>query len=271
MAMRVRVGCEFNFQVDIPVAMVMMVRPDGAHRFAKESTDLFPEVSFREYMDSFGNRCWRFTAPGGPITLRYDAIVVMENPADLVVTQGNLSHPSDLPDHTLMYTLPSRQIESDLLLNDAWQLFGHTPPTWERVQAICDWVHQNVQYIAEHSGPEMLGSAVAVFQRRSGVCRDFALMSIAFCRALNIPARYVFGYLPDIGLIGPQTPMDFHAWFEAFIDGQWHTFDARHNVQRIGRIAIGRGRDAIDVAISTAYGDARLLKMVVWADQVPNY
>lgn len=155
------------------------------------------------------------------------------------------------------------------MLADALRLFGHTPATWARVQAICDWVHQNVAYDPEASGPDQLGPAVGTYHRRRGVCRDFALLAVAFCRALNVPARYTFGYLPDVGVPPPETPMDFHAWFEAFVGGRWYAFDARHNTPRSGRVPVGHGRDAVDAALITAYGDARLQRMLVWAEEAP--
>jgi transglutaminase-like putative cysteine protease len=268
--MRLRVGCELGFEsaVAVPMMALIAVRPDRNSRATDESTRSEPDLPIHEYLDGFGNRCWRFTVPAGSFLLRYEAQVEVEGAEDLVVPGAQLVPPQELPDATMVFTLPSRQVESDLLLADAWRLFGETPPTWARVQAICDWVHENVAYDAEASGPATLGTAVGVYQRRRGVCRDFALLSVAFCRALNIPARYAFGYLPDIGVPPPETPMDFHAWFEAFVDGRWYTFDARHNTPRIGRVISGRGRDAVDAALTTAYGDARLARFVVWADEV---
>ena len=174
--------------------------------------------------------------------------------------------PAELPDEVLGFTLPSRYVDSDQVANEAWQLFGDTPPTWERVQAVCDWVHANIRYDPNAVVPH--GTARQLLDRRAGVCRDFALLVTAFCRALNIPARYTFGYLPDIAVDAPDTPMDFHAWSEVFIDGRWYTFDARHNMPRVGRVVVGFGRDAADVALTTSYGALNLLKMQVWAEEV---
>jgi transglutaminase-like putative cysteine protease len=267
--MKVRVGCELAFEADVmvPLLMLVAVRPDRNSRAERESTRAEPDLPVHEYVDAFGNRCWRFTLPVGAFSIRYEALVDVDLAEDVVVPDARLVPPQELPDSTLAFTLPSRQVESDLLLADAWRLFGATPPTWARVQAICDWVHQNVEYDAGVSGPTQLGTAVGVYQRRRGVCRDFALLAVAFCRALNIPARYTFGYLPDIGVPPPETPMDFHAWFEAFVDGRWYAFDARHNTPRIGRVTVGRGRDAVDAALTTTYGEARLLRMDVWAEE----
>jgi transglutaminase-like putative cysteine protease len=270
--MRLRVGCELAFESPGPVPMLMLVRvrPDGPHWPLREATALEPAQPMREYLDGFGNRCWRFTAPPGPLQVRYDAVVELPRDADPVLLDAPLLPAQGLPDETLVYTLPSRQVESDLLLADAWRLFGQTPPTWERVQAICDWVHANVRYDAAASGPSALGSAVGAYQRRAGVCRDFALLAVAFCRALNVPARYTFGYLPDVEVEPPDSPMDFHAWFEAYVGGAWHAFDARHNTPRIGRVPVGRGRDAVDAALTTAYGPAELRRMHVWADELAD-
>jgi transglutaminase-like putative cysteine protease len=246
--------------------MLVRARPDAEHQTLYESTWTEPNTPLREYRDSFENPCWRLLLPEGDSLVRYDAVVDVSGDPDLVVPDAPLVPVQDLPDDALVYTLPSRYIESDLLLNDAWDLFGNTPPTWARVQAICDWVHANVTYGYGLSGPTT--TALDVFKNRQGVCRDFAQISVALCRALNIPARYTFGYLPDIAVEPPDVPMDFHAWFEAYLGGRWYTFDARHNVPRIGRVKIAHGRDAVDVALSTTYGAASLENMVVWADEI---
>ena len=268
--MRVRVGCEFKYQTQMPVPMLMLVRarPDAEHQTRYESQWTDPSIPLREYRDSFGNPCWRLVLPTGDSVIRYDAVVEVSGDPDPVVPDAPLVPVEELPDDALVFTLPSRYIESDLLLDDAWQLFGNTPPTWARIQAICDWVHANVEYGYGLSGPTT--TALDVFKQRQGVCRDFAQISVAMCRALNIPARYTFGYLGDIAVEPPDVPMDFHAWFEAFVGGRWYTFDARHNIPRIGRVKIAHGRDAVDVALSTAYGSAALTSMVVWSDEIPD-
>ena len=265
---QLRLGCEFTYDTDSLVPMLMLVRPwsDGEHQILYESRWLRPEVPLREYVDGFGNTCWRFTAPGGPITIRYDAVVEIDCEPDPIFAAAQQVPVQDLPDDTLVFTLPSRYIQSDLLLDIAWELFGQTAPGWPRVQAICDWVHENVRFEMGSTTPTT--TAWEIYEQRVGVCRDFALLSVAFCRALNIPARYTFGYLPDIAVEPPYGLMDFHTWFEAFLGDRWYTFDARHNVRRIGRVVIGRGRDAVDVALTTSYGAARLEKMIVWSDQI---
>ena len=267
-AARLRVGCQFDYESDGPVPAVVQVRarPDGEHHTRYESRWLEPDLPVHEYVDGFGNLCWRLTLPGGPVTIRYDAVVEVDRAPDPVVPGARLVPVEELPDETLVFTLPSRYVQSDLLMQDAWELFGQTPPTWARVQAICDWIHANVAYETGSSGPAT--TALDVYRERQGVCRDFALLSVAFCRAMNIPAAYTFGYLPDIGVEPPDTAMDFHAWFEAYLGGRWYTFDARHNRPRIGRVVVGRGRDAVDVALCTTYGAARLKQMTVWADEM---
>lgn len=266
--MRIRVGCEFVWETVAPVPMLMLVRPraDADHLAIYESTWSDPQLPIHEYTDLHGNNCWRFVAPAGTSTIRYDAVVEIPPTPDPVVPDAALHAVEDLPDDAIVFTLPSRYVESDKLLDVAWELFGNTAPTWERIQAVCDWVHHNIEFRNGASTPAT--TAYDIYQQRAGVCRDFALLSVAFCRALNIPARYTFGYLPDIAIEPPDVPMDFHTWFEAYVGGRWYTFDARHNTPRVGRVVIGRGRDAVDCALSTAYGNARLAKFTVWSDEI---
>jgi transglutaminase-like putative cysteine protease len=266
--MRIRVGCEFVWETTAPVPMLMLVKPraDADHLAVYESTWSDPQLAIHEYTDLFGNNCWRFVAPEGTSAVRYDAVVEIPETPDPVVPHAALNAVEDLPDDAIVFTLPSRYVESDKLLDVAWELFGNTAPTWERIQAVCDWVHHNIQFVNGSSTPAT--TAYDVYQQRMGVCRDFALLSVALCRALNIPARYTFGYLPDIAIEPPDVPMDFHTWFEAYVGGRWYTFDARHNTPRVGRVVIGRGRDAVDCALSTAYGNARLAKFTVWSDEI---
>lgn len=265
--MRVRVGCEFGWDAEgsVPTVMIVRPRPDTEPKIVYESRWFGPNVPVREYTDSFGNICWRFTLPGGPLTVRYDAVVEMARDADAVSADARLNPVEELPDDVLVYTLPSRLVESDLMIDRAWELFGSTPRTWARVQAICDFVNSHITFGYGTSSPTL--TAAQVLESGKGVCRDFALLAIGLCRAMNIPARYTFGYLPDVD-VPDQLPMDFHTWFEAYLGGRWYTFDARFNTPRKGRIVVGRGRDAVDVALSTSYGSAKLGKFVVWADEI---
>lgn len=267
----VRVGCEFQYEAAEGVELVVIVEPADDTGWARRrwsKRQLEPITPVREYVDSFGNRCWRLTAPGGPLLIRYDALYETPDQPDI----GDVTAPQTpvplLPDDALIYTLPSRYCQSDLLLDDAWRLFGDGPEGYARVQAISSWVHTNVEYNMTSTGPSV--SAVDTWQSRRGVCRDFAHLPVALCRALNIPARYVFGYLPDYQVVPPDVPMDFHAWFEAYLGGRWYTFDARHNAPRIGRVKIAQGRDAVDIAMVTSYGNAQLQTMTVWADAEPR-
>ena len=168
----------------------------------------------------------------------------------------------------LPFLLGSRYCEVDKLTDVAWSLFGQTPLGWPRVQAVCDWVHNNVQFGYEFASP--FKSAADVYQQRTGVCRDFNHLALTFCRCLGIPARYATGYLGDIGVPASPSPMDFSGWFEAYLDGRWFTFDARHNTPRIGRVLMARGRDAVDVAITTSFGPTLLEKFIVYTDEVPE-
>jgi transglutaminase-like putative cysteine protease len=205
--------------------------------------------------------------PAGEQVFRYDALVEVPGEPDPVVPDAVQMPVEELPDDVLHYTLPSRFCLSDELSDTAWQLFGATEPGWKRVQAICDWVHTNIrfQYGTSHS----MTTALDIYKQGVGVCRDLTHLAVTFCRALNIPTRYVFGYLPDIGVPPPDAPMDFCAWMEVYLAGRWWTFDPRNNMPRIGRVLIGRGRDALDVAMVTTYGSPRLQSMIVWADEVP--
>ena len=178
-----------------------------------------------------------------------------------------IQHPiPDLPLDVLPYLLASRYCEVDRLSDIAWELFGQTPEGWGRAQAICDWVHNHVQFGYEFARPTK--SAYDVYEERRGVCRDFTHLALTFCRCMNIPARYATGYLGDIGVQVSPSPMDFSGWFEVYLGGRWYTFDARHNVPRIGRVVMARGRDAVDVALTTSFGSSSLVKFVVWTDEV---
>jgi transglutaminase-like putative cysteine protease len=219
-----------------------------------------------EYLDSFGNRCERLTLPLGSTTINYRARVIVPGGTDPVVPDAHEVPVSLLPDDVLIYLLPSRYCLPDELGAEAWNRFGHLEPGWARVQAVVDTVHNHLEFGYGSSTP--VTTAADVYRSGRGVCRDFAHLAITFCRALNIPARYVYGYIPDIDIPPPDEPMDFCAWFEAYLDGAWHTFDARLNARRVGRVVVGRGRDAVDVAMLTSYGQIELTGFEVEADEV---
>jgi transglutaminase-like putative cysteine protease len=268
--MRIQVGCEFLYDAEVATHAVIQVEPrlDSGVRALHERWTNTPEVGMSRYVDGYGNVCRRGTISAGSSSLRYDALLEVPDTPDRQRPGAAELAPQDLPDEALVYTLPSRFCPSQEIANDAWSLFGSSRPGWSRVQAICDWVHGEVTFGYLNTSP--LATAVDVFNSRAGVCRDFAHLAITFCRALNIPARYVFGYLPDIGVTPPPGPMDFCAWMEVSLDGAWWTFDPRNNQPRVGRALIARGRDALDVAMISTYGGPQLKSMTVWADQVTS-
>ena len=267
--MQIRVGCEFRYEATWPTPAVMQVQPHqiADQRILQEAWQLTPPLALHSYFDLYGNTCQRMVIPPGNQVLNYDATIEVSESADEVAPDAVQLPVEALPDDVLHYTLPSRFCLSDVLSDMAWQLFGTMEPGWARVQAICDWVHSNIRF--QYGSSNSLTTAADVCAQGVGVCRDFAHLAVTFCRALNIPARYVFGYLPDIGVPPPDDPMDFCAWMEVYLAGRWWTFDPRNNEPRIGRVLIGRGRDALDVAMVTTYGSPRLAQMTVWADAVP--
>ena len=267
--MQIKVGCEFRYEATWPTPAVMQVQPHQAadQRILQEAWQLTPPLALHSYIDLYGNTCQRMVIPPGNQVLNYDATIEVSESADEVAPDAVQLPVEALPDDVVHFTLPSRFCLSDVLSDMAWQLFGTTEPGWARVQAICDWVHSNIRF--QYGSSNSLTTAADVCAQGVGVCRDFAHLAVTFCRALNIPARYVFGYLPDIGVPPPDDPMDFCAWMEVYLAGRWWTFDPRNNEPRIGRVLIGRGRDALDVAMVTTYGSPRLAQMTVWADAVP--
>jgi transglutaminase-like putative cysteine protease len=266
--MLIRVGCEFAYETTGTAHSLWQVRPrpDGGQRMV--STTWEPPAPARIYRDGYGNVCDRLTLPPGRSVLRYDATVEVTSSPDDVDESAAESPLDDLPDEAFVYLLPSRFCWPDLLHDAAWELFGSAKPGWGRVQAVCDWVHDHVRY--EVGASTALTTAFDVWESRTGVCRDFTQLGITLCRALNVPARYVAGYLPDIDVPPADLVMDFSSWFEAWLDGRWWTFDPRNNEPRIGRVVIARGRDALDGAMVTTWGAARLEVMTVWADEVTD-
>lgn len=225
-----------------------------------------PSIPITAYRDAFGNWCSRIVAPKGEIRLSADALINDTGEPDIVVASARQHMVQDLPEETLVFLLGSRYCETDLLSEVAWKLFGNSPTGWGRIQTICDFVHEHLTFGYEHA--RFTKTAWEAFNEQNGVCRDYTHLAIAFCRCMNIPARYCTGYLSDIGIPPPYGPMDFAAWFEAYLDGHWYTFDARNNEPRIGRVLIARGRDAADVAISSTFGPNTLKSFNVWADEV---
>lgn len=261
----VRIGCRLEYETvaSCPSLWQVRPRPDGDHGIVTERWD--PPAPARTYLDAFGNVCDRLTLPEGRSTLRYDATVEVPSGFDDADKGAGQAPIEDLPHEAFVYLLSSRFCWPDVLHDQAWELFGSIEPGWPRVQAVSDWVHDHIRY--EVGSSNTLTTAYDVWESRAGVCRDLTQLGITLCRALNVPARYVAGYLPDIAVEPPDLPMDFCSWFEAWLDGRWWTFDPRNNEPRIGRVVIARGRDAIDAAMVTTWGAAQLRVLEVWADE----
>jgi transglutaminase-like putative cysteine protease len=267
--MKIHLGYDLVYECVQPTPMILMlnVHPSrAADLLTADRMRITPSRSINSYVDAFGNKCVRLLAPAGEIRLSGDAIVADSGRPDSVDPGAEEHAVADLPHDALVFLLASRYCQTDRLMQTAWNMFGTTPPGWQRVQAICDFVHHRIKFGYERAAP-MRGATEALVEGR-GVCRDFAHLAVALCRCMNIPARYCTGYLGDIGVPPDPSPMDFSAWFEAYIGGRWHTFDARHNKPRIGRILIARGRDAADVAISTTFGANTLKRFEVRTDEV---
>jgi transglutaminase-like putative cysteine protease len=223
-----------------------------------------PPAPCRTYNDAYGNTCDRLTLPMGHSALRYDAIVEVTSDFDDAEKSAASVAIEDLPDEAFVYLLPSRFCWPEKLRDAAWELFDSADPGWARVQAVCDWVHDHVHY--EVGASSATTTAYDVWKTRTGVCRDLTQLGITLCRALNVPARYVAGYLPDSAADPVEVPMDFSSWFEVWLDGRWWTFDPRNNERRVGRVVIARGRDALDAAMVTTWGSSTLKMMTVWAE-----
>lgn len=267
--MKIRVGYELIYECPQPTPMILTL----SIHYSRVSDIVIPDhlvadppVPITAYRDSFGNWCSRIVAPEGLVRLSADALVRDSGEPDVIVPDARQTPVEELPDETLLFLLGSRYCETDRLSETAWQLFDRTPTGWGRVQAICDYVHRHINFGYEHA--RATKTACDALQEGAGVCRDFTHLAIAFCRCMNIPARYCTGYLGDMGAPPPYGPMDFAAWFEAYLDGRWYTFDPRNNVPRIGRVLIARGRDAADVAISSTFGPNALKSFKVWTDEV---
>lgn len=268
--MQIRFGFELVYACTKPTPMILnlnvhysrvsdLLRPD--HLVTQ------PSVPIVGYRDGFGNWCSRLVAPAGEIRIATDAIIQDSGLPDVAEPMAEQHPVQNLPSDTLVYLLGSRYCETDRLSETAWSLFEQAPPGWARVQAISNFVHQHIAFGYQHA--RATKTALEAFHERTGVCRDFTHLAIAFCRCMNIPARYCTGYLGDIGVPPAAEPMDFAAWMEVFLGGQWHVVDPRNKVPRIGRVLIAQGRDAADVALSNAFGPATLKGFKVWTDEIP--
>lgn len=267
--MKLRVGYELQYEFPQPTPVFLMLNVHFTRVSDLAMPDhiiISPSIPISGYRDGFGNWCSRILAPTGPLLISADVVVRDTGQPDPVMSDARQIGVEVLPEEALVFLLASRFCDSDRLLDLAWTLFGANEPGWARVQAICDFVHQHIAFGYEHA--RVTRTASEAYQERRGVCRDYVHLAVAFCRALNIPARYCTGYLSDVGTPPPHPSGDFAAWFEAYLGGRWHTFDPRNNVPRIGRILLARGRDAADVAITTTFGPNTLQSFHVWTDEV---
>jgi transglutaminase-like putative cysteine protease len=269
--MFIRIGYDVVFDLPAPTPMLLLLNVHPS-RFptlrGPEKLSIEPYVPMTSYLDAFGNSVTRLVAQAGTARFRNDAVVYDDGQPDAYDPTARQHPVEDLPADALQFLLSSRYCEVDLLKNVAWELFSNAGDGYARVNAICDWVHANVTFGYHFARDTM--SAADVYRERKGVCRDFTHLAIAFCRCLNIPARYATGYMGEIG-VPPAPPGDFSAWFEVYLGGRWWTRDARHNVRRIGRVLMARGRDATDVALTTAFGVANLKQFTVWTDEVASF
>jgi transglutaminase-like putative cysteine protease len=267
--LKISVGFNLVCECPQPTPMVLMLHTHPERQrdlIAAENIQFASLEPARSYLDCFGNICTRITAPAGTAAFRGQAVVHDHGAPDPVVTDAEEIPVSRLPDDLLVLLMGSRYCETDQLSASAWNMFGGVSPGWTRVQAICDFVHRHIDF--SYSNARSTRTALDAYNEQSGVCRDFAHLAIALCRAMNIPARYCTGYLGDIGIPPAPFPMDFSAWFEVYLGGKWHVFDARHNVPRIGRVLMARGRDAADVPLITSFGPHQLSKFEVTTDEI---
>ena len=269
--MQLRIGYELIYSFPQPTPLILVVNVHHSRVSGLVVPDRLitePSIPIYGYRDLFGNWCHRGLAPAGRLRLSADAVIRDSGQPDEVFFAAGQDNVQDLPEESLVFLLGSRYCETDLLSQTAWQLFGGTVPGYPRVQAICDYVHRHIAF--NYQNARETRSAAQAFQERTGVCRDYAHLAIAFCRSMNIPARYCTGYLGDVGTPPPYPPGDFAAWFEAWIGGRWHIFDPRNNVPRASRVLMARGRDACDVAIATTFGPNTLESFRVWTDEIPG-
>jgi transglutaminase-like putative cysteine protease len=269
--MLIRAGYEIRFETTIPTAMlaILSIHPSRNKDLrTPHRVDAAPELPIYDYVDAYGNICTRLTIPAGGVTLSTDFVIEDSGLADVRAPDGPQMPVEELPDDVLLYLLGSRYCETDRLMQVAWAQFAGIPSARDRVEAIVDFVHNHICFGYEHARSDK--TAWNGYQEKLGVCRDFAHLAITLCRCMNIPARYCTGYLGDIGVPPVDAPMDFSAWFDVYIDGDWYIYDARHNKPRIGRILMARGRDATDTALTTAFGPAMLSSFIVHTDEVQS-
>ncbi|MCY1667686.1 transglutaminase-like domain-containing protein [Rhizobium sp. SL86] len=267
--MRIRAGFRIGYECkqETPMLLVLNLHPSRRGDLLGEQTISFDRpIRAWDYMDGFGNACSRIVAPQGVTMISTEFQIYDDGQPDPVPVDVVQHGINDLPDHVLVYLLGSRYCDTDRLADFAWETFAHTRPGWDRVKSILDYTHDRIAF--DYSKADPTRTAFGGWHDRTGVCRDFAHLAITLCRCMNLPARYCTGYLGDIGVPADPNPMDFSAWFEVFLSGRWYTVDARHNAPRIGRILMATGRDATDVAMSTAFGPAKLVHFEVTTTEI---
>lgn len=251
---KLEVDCRLGYQINDVSEFIIQVQT--AHhpwqRIVSEQLQV-GKIEPELFMDVSGlNRLIRFSAPVGELELSYRAVIEVDMPPpDLNAREYEIA---ELSSEVLHYLLPSRYCESDLMGPMARRTFGDLPRGFSRVQAICDWIHAEIAY--EIGSSQATTTARDVLANRAGVCRDFAHLGITLCRALNIPARFVFGHVEFL-----DPPPDFHALFEAYLGGRWMLFDPTKMVDLGKIIRIGTGIDATDVAFATLYGEVQMTYM----------
>ena len=264
--MRIRIGYQLTFELEQSTPMIVVLNVHysrSSDLVAPDTMITSPATPFTSYRDTFGNWCNRITAPAGTFQIRADTVISDHGLPDEVPSSARQHPVEELPEDVLVFLLPSRYADSDRLADLAWDLFGSAEPGWPRVQAINEWVHNHIAF--GYQWARSSKTAWDAYQEGQGVCRDYAHLGIAFCRALNIPARYCTGYVAGVELATPEEPMDFSGWFEVYLDDRWLTVDPRNLNPMTGRILIARGRDAADVAIATSFGPNILSDFRVWA------
>jgi transglutaminase-like putative cysteine protease len=267
--MHIRIGYDISLRFPAPTELIMMLHTHPSiSAFLRTPERLFsdPPLPLEPFVDLYGNHCTRASCAAGVLRLRNDAIVYDSGLPDVLTPQAWQHSLHELPTETLHYLIGSRYCDLEQLSDIAWNLFGQGPTGWARVQAICDWVHHHVTFGYQFARADR--TAHQTFLERRGVCRDYTHLAIAFCRCMGIPARYATGYLGDIQVPADPNPMDFSAWFEVFLGGRWHTFDARNNKPRVGRVLMARGRDAADVALTTTFGRHVLENFTIWTYEI---
>jgi transglutaminase-like putative cysteine protease len=269
--MRIKLGYDIGYRFEQPTPMIVTLNVHYGRVSDLERPDTMmtsPPTPYVSYRDGFGNWCNRLKAPAGDFTIRADTVIRDPGTVDAVPVAGEQLPVENLPQETLVYLLGSRYCETDRLSEFAWNTFGTAEKGWPLVQAISSYVHEHIVF--DHGAARPTKTALEALQEGRGVCRDYAHLGVALCRAMNIPSRYCTGYLGDIGVPLSADPMDFSGWFEVYLSGGWHTVDPRNLVPRIGRVLIAQGRDAADVAITTTFGPNVLTRFTVWTDEIPE-